>query len=242
LKSVKLLAITSIAWSLIAAPSAFGVDFIKGSISKEDNKFFIENAQEKLEIKTSDKILKSLPSLFAPSFVTQSNGSPYSFEFKGERDEGAFYLSEVPTNIPGSEAIRGLVTYNNSTNQYYVGQTAVRYGYTKELNGYKFDEISKRSFIDKEVIAEGEFDSEGILIMQALTPTNLFSASIPHKPEEFVTKKLSNIGPKKFILKEMVKNSSSQQLKSFRSIIYQKKNTKVSYVRRLAPLSQYNFY
>jgi hypothetical protein len=56
------------------------------------------------------------------------------------------------------------------------GHLAV-FGYTKNISGYSFDEISKKFFIGKNLIAEGYFNNDGLFLIQALTPVDLFSAT-----------------------------------------------------------------
>lgn len=186
-------------------------DFVTGHISKSGQQFYIESSEGKLRIKASELILKSLPSLHDPKYVTQSNQAPYSFEFKGKKQGDSFVLDQVPTNIPGPASLRGTLKYDSKSKLYSISGVAARFGYTKELSGYRFDDTSKKYFVGKQVLAEGSYDEHGQFIMQALTPLNLFSASAAPK----------EINPHKLILKDMPLNKNSQKQEAFRRTIYE---------------------
>jgi hypothetical protein len=193
--------------------SVLASDFIQGNLVREGDAFSIQNSKEKIRIIADKTILASLPSLEKPSYVVQSNGAPYAFEFKGKKNRDSFRLEQVPTNIPGAVSIRGVLEFDANTNSYLIGNTRAQFGYTKYLSGYQFDDISKQYFVGKELLIEGEFDKDGTFIMQALTPSDLFSASeVP-----------SVAKGKDFILKEMVKNENSQKNypDAFRKTVFQ---------------------
>ena len=189
--------VSTLALCLIISPNVFGIDFVKGQIEKQGDQFYIKNSQERIKIITEKKILKYIPSLFAPSYVTQANEQAYAFEFKGERTEEGFKLFEVPTNIPGSKAISGVLKYNEESKEYTINGSVVSFGYTKVLNGYEFDDISKKSFIGKNIVAEGDLDENGVLIMQALTPVNLFDSDQAKEIPSQLEAKFKKLGAKK---------------------------------------------
>lgn len=196
--------------------AVFSADFEQGFLKKEGDSFFIENASKKLKIVTSPTIAASLPSLEAPSFVVQSNGRPYAYEFKGTVDGENFILDQVPTNIPGPVELRGVLRAEEDG--YSINGVKARFGYTKNLNGYEFDDISKQYFVNKEVWVDGEYDQDGVFVMQALTPADLLSASLVD---------FQNNG-QEFILKEMVKNDNSQKNHpdAFRKIVFENDEVK----------------
>lgn len=125
-----------------------------------------------------DKILESIPSLHAPSFVAQSNGKPYVFEFLGSIDGEKFILQRTPTNVAGHHRLIGVVErdengflFKTTDEQEYT----LRFGYTNKSNGYEFDDISKESLAESSdiLIADGEIIDE-IFILQAFLPKTLF--------------------------------------------------------------------
>lgn len=177
---------------------ALASDFEQGFLTSQNGDFYIQNAKGNLKIITSDLIKKSLPSLEKPSFVVQSNGKPYAYEFKGKLQAGVFQLEQVPTNIPGPIELRGVLRHESG--KYFINDTPARFGYTKNLNGYEFDSISKQYYIGKELWIEGDYDEEGVFVMQSLSPAELFSASGANFQDH----------GKDFVLKEMTSNENSQ--------------------------------
>lgn len=195
---------------------AFASDFEQGFLESQNGEFFIQTSKERLKILTNPTIQKSLPSLEKPSFVVQSNGKPYAYEFKGQRNADTFQLDQVPTNIPGPVELRGVLRFTDG--KYFIGDQEAKFGYTKVLNGYHFDQISKKYYHDKDLWIEGNYDENGIFIMQSLTPAELFSASQADFQDN----------AKKFILEEMNKNENSQHNypTPFRKILFEKEEVK----------------
>lgn len=212
------------ALALTLSASVFSADFVTGFIIDRGNgDFEIQGPKGNFEIVTTQEIKKSLPSLANPTFVKQSDGNPYSYEFKGEILGSQFHLAQTPTNIPGAESLKGVLRFDEGLGTYVIGDQRVEFGYTKVLNGYEFDEISKKSFLGKNIIAEGQRVGD-VFVMQALTPVGLFDAGPDHKTrydEEF--KK----NPYKFIKKQAYKNSVSKGSESFRKTVYNEKGYQV---------------
>lgn len=202
----------------VLSVNAFAADFVTGTIIKKNNKFFIKNSEGELKIETTDLILKSLPSLYDPSFVKQANKKPYAFEFKGELRDNAFKLTEVPTNIPGAISLRGVLKYDKSSKTYSINNHKAIFGYTKVLSGYKFDEISQKSFVGKDLIIDGDYNDDGDFVIQALTPANLLSASTVELQDQ----------AERFILDVVPQNESSQHAAALRRTAYQAQGTEVS--------------
>jgi hypothetical protein len=205
---------------LCVVTNVHAADFLTGAIiDNNDGTFEINSPKGVFKLETSDLIKKSLPSLANPTYVKQSNGQPYSYEFKGELDGNTFILEQTPTNIPGAESLTGVLEYNAEEDRYYIGEQEVTFGYTKTLNNYSFDEVSKKSFIGKELIVEGRMDN-GLFIMQALTPTGLFSAAPAKKS---IYDKHLNWNSSKFMGKYVYQNGISKSQNSFRKTIYNKR-------------------
>ncbi len=210
--------------SLLIGTKSFAVDFVTGAIiDNGGQQFEIDGPNGKYKIKAPNSILKSLPSLANPTYVKQSNGNPYSYEFKGEMKGNDFILAQTPTNIPGPERLQGKVVFDEGMGKFKIGNQIVDFGYTKVLNGYEFDDVSKKSFIGKNVIAEGEMVGD-VFVMQALTPVGLFSATKDHKTAH---DKAFNENPYRFIKKQVYSNEISKGKKSFRKTVFQKKGYEV---------------
>ncbi len=203
--------------ALSFAHPLYSADFLTGSINDLGNgEFEINSPKGIYKIDTTETIKKSLPSLANPVYVKQSDGNPYSYEFKGELKGQTFKLAQTPTNIAGDSSLRGVLKYNEALDQYELGNQVVEFGYTKVLNFYSFDDISKKSFIGKDIIADGYYLGDRF-IMQALTPANLFSAAKADKsPYESELKKDAY----KFIEKTVYKNEVSKSQNSFRTTVY----------------------
>lgn len=209
---------------LSVVSNVYAADFLTGSlVDNNDGTFGINSPKGSYQIETTDVIKLSLPSLANPTYVVQSDGNPYSYEFKGNLNGNVFELEQTPTNIPGAESLTGVLTYNEGTGRYHVGEQEVSFGYTKNLNNFEFDEKSKKSFIGKSLIVEGRVES-GVFIMQALTPTGLFSAAAP-AASQYDAEIAKN--PYKFLKKGVYKNAVSKSNNSFRTTVYNKKGYSV---------------
>ncbi len=209
---------------LLITTNVSAADFLTGSlIDNNDGSFDISTSNGKFEIQTTDEIKKSLPSLANPTYVKQSDGNPYSYEFKGELKGNTFELEQTPTNIPGANSITGVLTYNEGTGRYHIGEQEVSFGYTKVLNHYSFDEVSRKSYVGKKIVADGRMEND-IFIMQALTPSGLFSAA-PAASSPYDKEIAKN--PYKFIKKRVYKNDISKSNNSFRTTVFNKKGYEV---------------
>lgn len=195
----------------LTSGSLFASDFMTGSLVERNGNFYIQNSDGEFQIKSTELIKKSLPSLTHPVFVKQSNKRPYSYEFKGELSGRDFKLEQVPTNVPGPESMRGVLHFIAPTGKYQINGKEARFGYTKVLNGYEFDEISKKSLLEKDLVVDGFYDEDGVFVMQALTPAFLFNASkAPFYKEG-----------EKLMLELMPKNVNSQAKKPFRVTLFE---------------------
>jgi len=208
------------ALALSLTTSTLASQFVTGYLLDNGaGEFEIQGPKGTFKIEATDIIKDSLPSLANPTYVLQSNGNPYSYEFKGEIKGNSFLLEQTPTNIPGATTFKGTLQLDKSTGKYKIGNQTVEFGYTKVLNGYEFDEISRNSFIGKNIIAEGEMVGD-VFVMQALTPVGLFSAGPDHKtPYDSQFAK----NPIQFIEKQVYKNEVSKSHNSFRKTLFNKK-------------------
>lgn len=198
---------------LLASASLSAVEHVRGTLIKAGAGFAVKTANNVYQIETSNKIAASLPSLESPSFVVQSNGEKYAFEFKGEIRGDVFHLNQTPTQVAGTRAETGFLRYEDGV--YTINDKLVRFGYTKELNGYQFDEISKRFFVDKEVFAEGRME-DGKFVVNALTPVGLFEATPSGPAPQAIQSKIDQMGVWDFMFLEMIKNKHSQSKEPFR--------------------------
>lgn len=197
----------------------FATDYLKGSLIKTETGYAIENQQGIIPITTNETIAASLPSLESPSFVTQSNGKKYTFEFKGDFNGENFELSQVPTNIAGPESLEGILEFNLIENSYSIDGAPARYGYTKVLNGYAFDDISKRSLLGEAVEVEGYTDTDGVFVINAIMPKGLFSADASSDLPVQVANSLAEDGVWDFYLNTLFKNEFSQSETPFRHTV-----------------------
>lgn len=215
---------TTFTFALFLTFSSLGADFVTGYlIDRGNGDFEIKGPKGNFEIVTTETIKESLPSLANPTFVKQSDGNPYSYEFKGNIEGNQFFLKQTPTNIPGAEKLTGVLRYDKGLDVYMIGNQRVDFGYTKVLNGYEFDEVSKKSFVGKNIIAEGKTEGD-VFVMQALTPVGLFHAGPEHKTKY---DELFNKDPHKFIKKHVYKNEISRSQDSFRKTVYNERGYQV---------------
>ena len=64
--------------SALLSTSVFATDYLRGTLEKSGDGIVIVTNGTKLDIVANETILKSLPSLESPSYVTQSNGKKYT--------------------------------------------------------------------------------------------------------------------------------------------------------------------
>lgn len=203
---------------IVVSQISWADEFITGTILKKESDYYIKSSELELKIDTTEVILKSIPSLYDPKLVTQSNNQPYTFEFKGEENGESFKLSEVPTNIAGAVSLKGILLFDSNSQTYSIDGHEAIFGYTKKSNGYEFDEISKKYFVGKNLIVEGNFNERGFFVMMALAPLDLFTA----------TPSLTRVKyPLNFIVKEMPKNDNSKKYPSFKTTIFEDSKLKI---------------
>ena len=197
----------------------FATEYLKGTLEKTGNGYVISHSEGLTPIIADETVLRSLPSLESPSYVTQSNGKKYAFEFKGEYEGNNFKLAQVPTNIAGTENLNGVLEFNLVQNAYTINGQEVKFGYTKVLNGYAFDDISKQSFLGTEVETEGHINEDGIYVINAIMPKGLFSAEISNSLPASIAEQLEAEQPWTFYLNTIFKNEISKSQNSFRHTV-----------------------
>lgn len=211
---------------LIALPT-LAAEYIKGTIEKSGEQYIIKNANGETPLLSNKTVMDSIPSLESPSYVVQSNGKKYAFEFKGTSTAKGFILDQVPTNIAGEISETGILNYDAGTNSYSINGKKAVYGYTKVLNGYEFDDISKQAYVGTEVLAEGHINKDGVFVMNAITPANLFTANAPTPAPTEIQNLIDERGAWDFTYKVINKNEYSQRDESFRTVFYEEENNPV---------------
>lgn len=192
--------------------SAFSSMTLRGTLSKSGSDYFVNSGTESLRIQTSGAILSTLPSLEAPSFMSQANKKPYTFQMKGEKKDGTFSLSETPTLIGGKVRLRGVLEFDEAQGTYVLDGHPLLLGYTKVNNGYSIDLNSIAGLKGQRIVADGEIGDNNEFLLQAFLPENLLSTSV----SEVETEALD------FVLKKMPLNEYSQSKNSFRKTLFMK--------------------
>lgn len=204
---------SSLLLSLVLSSTAFGSDITRGVLEKRGSDYFVKGAEGEFRITGDKKVLSALPSLESPAFTSQSDGRKYAFEFEGTISGSELQLEKVPTKVPGDQSLQGILISNGPS--YRIGNKAAVFGQVKNLNGYEFDDISKNFYLGMDVTAEG-YEDKGIFVIQSLTPRGLFSAQALNRAPVDISRKLSEVGAQRFLLKEVPKNELSQSSEPFR--------------------------
>ena len=115
---------------------------------------------------------------------------------------------------------RGMLT--KSDDHFYLNGQKSKFGRTKKIYGYKFDEKSSNYFVGKYVHVQGHMEDDTFII-NAIIPAGLFTAGENLYPAS----KKFNKNPLKYILKEMPKTKNSQSEFPFRGTIRHRDNYQV---------------
>jgi hypothetical protein len=142
----------------------------------------------------------------------------YFFKVEGELIDNTLVAEQTPTIIAGRDSFTGL--FQKVDGQYFIGEQKVNFGRTKEIYNNQFDEISKESFIGKEVRVYGNLGEESFEI-NSIMVKGLFAAG----ENSFKAPDAFNRKPLRYILKEMPKNENSQKDIPFRGIVTGKNHT-----------------
>jgi hypothetical protein len=212
---------------LLSAATASGAEFLRGTLERRGAEFYLASPQGRLKLAGSAPVLSALPSLEAPGFVTQSSGRKYAFEVKGLRRGEVFELAQVPTKVAGESTLTGLLEFNAVSGRYSIAGRSVRFGHTKVLNGYEFDELSRASYVGKEVFAEG-YIQQGTLVINALTPVGIFAAGSADPAPREVEQRVSELGPGRFLLSEIARNEFSQGQEPYRLTVVEDRGAEVA--------------
>lgn len=192
--------------------SVFSSTPLRGTLSKSGPDYYIDNGTESLRIQTSGAILSTLPSLEAPTFMTQANKKPYTFQMKGEKQNGMFSLSETPTLVGGKARLKGVLEFDEASGTYVLDGHPLQLGYTKVNNGYSIDLNSIAGLKGQRIVADGEIGQNNEFLLQAFLPEKVLSTSVSEVESE----------PLDFVLKKMPLNENSQGKESFRKTLFVK--------------------
>lgn len=146
------------------------------------------------------------------------NSPDYLLEFEGEIKGDYLITSKTPTIVAGELKLRGVLQLDSNGELSLAGTRAV-FGRTKPIYGIPFDEMSKSSFVNREIEAVGRMEN-GVFVISALIEKDLLSVNGPTNypaPAEF------KIDPLSFILEKMPLNKNSQRKNPFSGIVFNKK-------------------
>lgn len=150
------------------------------------------------------------------------NSPNYVLEFHGDITETKVITDRTPTIVGGKDEMRGRLISDDKGNLYING-VKVRYGRTKPIYGIPFDDKSKNSYVNKDVIVQGdlaEVDGEKVFTINAILESGLISI---HGPRNFTAPMQFFADPKSFVLDEMPKNVNSQGKKPWSGRLFEKK-------------------
>ncbi len=177
--------------------------------SKKMADIIIEKEVKRVELEYARKYEKYLDHVLM-------NSKNYSFEFDGELEGNKLVLDYMPRVVADIEDKIGVLTKVGE--EFYLDGTRAKFGRTKPIYGFKFDEKSKNYFVGKKVHTQGHSE-DGVFIINAIIPADLFSVSTENAhpaSEKF------NDNPLKFITKKMPKTKNSQSLIPFRGTLRQR--------------------
>ena len=160
--------------------------------SKKMADIIIEKEVKRVELEYARKYEKYLDHVLM-------NSKNYSFEFDGELEGNKLVLDYMPRVVADIEDKIGVLTKVGE--EFYLDGTRAKFGRTKPIYGFKFDEKSKNYFVGKKVHTQGHSE-DGVFIINAIIPADLFSVSTDNAHpanEKF------NDNPLKFITKKMPK-------------------------------------
>ncbi len=146
----------------------------------------------------------------------------YYFEFDGELHGNQLEVSNTPLILGDKQAIEGVLEYDTMTG-YSINGIPTSYGRTKPIYNVAFDDESKKSYIGKNVKAQGHYNSNGVFIINSILENNLFIAGETELTPDNQGHHDFSDAPYDYILKKMPKNSISQKGKAFRGTVYNKK-------------------
>ena len=207
---MKNLLIISIITSSVFADQYRGQLIIDGHKNMAD--IIVDSKIERVELKYADKYDKYFDRVLM-------NSSSYSFEFDGELENGKLNIDYMPRIVAGPEDRIGVLT--RVGDDFYLDDQRVKFGRSKPIYGFQFDDISKNYFVGKKVHTQGQIKS-GLFTINAIVPANLLSASSDKNPYPAPSKFKKN--PLKYIVKEMPKTASSQSLVPFRGTLRHRDN------------------
>ncbi len=188
---------------------------LRGQIHKENDSIFFKSSDGVREIVMDKKFLFTLDKVVV-------NSPEYIFEIEGEVSDSQIITHKVPTIFAGTSSLSGYLHIDND-GELRIDEQLIKFGRTKVIYKNSFDNISKSSYLDRDVTAQGSY-KDGVFYINAILDDKLISATIDHSypaPKEF------SKNPRDFIINEMAKNKFSQLKNSFKGVLFQKKNYQV---------------
>lgn len=197
-------------FTLLFSLTGFSSDNLRGSIFKNaDGEILLKTNEQEYLLQPDQRIQKYMDEVFI-------NSPGYVFEVEGEINTETVKVWQTPRIVGDALIIKGTLSFNPTSGHFYLNETKTMFGRTKEINTYSFDNLSKHSFVGKEVITHGHFENikgEEIYIINAILETKLISVD-PNNLYPPPPKALAN--PLKFVLQEMPKNEYARSRTPFR--------------------------
>lgn len=191
----------------------------QGTLAFEKDNIILKTDNADYSINTSDKLLLGR----IKSHVRDN----YYFSFKGVEHGNELIIKDTPTIIGDIQSITGTLEYN-LVSGYSIDNVPAKFGRTKPIYDVPFDEESMKSYLGKNIKAQGHYDDNNAFVINSILENNLFVAGETELTPENQEHNAFNKNPYKYILKEMPKNNNSQNGKAFRGIVHQDKNYNVA--------------
>ncbi len=208
-----LCALSLMSLSVLAQPVS-----LTGVLSQQDGKFLLENyskiGPKKIEIKMDDKFVYTLDSKMV-------NSPEYMLQFEGDLEGNVLKTKKTPTIVGGSVELSG--DFRESNGNFFIGDQVATFGRTKPIYGTPFDEKSKMHYVNKEVVAQGEFfeiNNEKVFSINAILEKDVMRVD----SQDYQSSEEFNKDPLKFILEEMPKNIHSQKRTPFKGVVASNKD------------------
>ncbi len=200
--------------ALMLLSSYTSAESFRGKLLKKENEVRA-NIHVGSEIKN---VLINYPSKYNKHLDHVLTNSPnYVFEFDGDLEGDKLNIDKMPRVVADIEDRIGTLT--KSEDGFYIDGQKAKFGRTKKIYGYEFDEKSRNYFVGKKVHTQGHMEDDTFII-NAIIPANLFTAG---ENNYEASKKFKKNGLK-YILNEMPKNKNSQSDKPFRGTIRYRDN------------------
>jgi len=219
-------------------PFLISAEVLRGNIQLDShldnnshNKSFHIHSEKgvKIKIDANKEILKTLSSLVLDNIIKRSDKKAYVFRLEGDFVSGlrdgltVFRLSKTPATLGGASLLRGkLVKTKNG--KLKVKNTPVQFGYSKVVKGHHLDKIAQNSYLNKNLILEGDYDQNGVFVIYSLLEEELLSANAS-RVYPLLDEAIEKYGTQYFINEVMPQDANSQgRMPSFRTTIFEEKH------------------